>query len=195
MMSWRLEPTPRADGMEEGLAARIHDPLWLLARQWQMGEFHGKDAGTPALIQVSGNNTPVTAWRGPQQSDWSPFDPNVNPLDELVEPEDESSPDLRERIEAGGHFQRLLSAAGLARYAAAFAQAHPFDSAAQADPAFGADPLLAAVARRQPDGLALHATAVALVAGQATAVAIDPADVAAVTTVATGWLAWYAAEI
>lgn len=194
-MSWRIEPTPRSDGMEEGLAARIHDPLWLLARQWQMGEFHGKDSGTPALIQVSGTNTSITAWRGPQQSDWSPFDPNMNPLDELVEPEDESSPDLRERIEAGGHFQRLLSAAGLARYSAAFVLAHPFDAAAQADAAFASDPLLAAVARRQPDGLALHATAMALAAGQATSVAIDSADVTAVTAVATAWLAWYGDEI
>ena len=37
-MSWRLEPSPRASGMEAGLAARVHDPLWFLCRQWQLGE-------------------------------------------------------------------------------------------------------------------------------------------------------------
>src|SRR5579862_4871104 len=194
-MSWRLEPTPRADGIDEGLAARIHDPLWLLARQWQMGEFRGQDGGTPALVQIAGSNTPITAWRGPQQTDWTPFDPNQNPLDELVEPEDESAPDLRERIEAGAYFQRLLIAAGLARYTSAFQQAHAFDATAQADPAFVADLLLAAVARRQPDGLALHATASALVAGQPIAVSIDPPDIATVNAVATQWLAWYTTEI
>src|ERR1700739_3622642 len=62
VMSWRLEPTPRAEGIDEGLAARIHDPLWLLARQWQMGEFRGQDAGTPALVQVAGSNALITAW-------------------------------------------------------------------------------------------------------------------------------------
>jgi hypothetical protein len=194
-MSWRLEPTPRAEGIDEGLAARIHDPLWLLARQWQMGEFRGQDAGTPALVQVAGSNAPITAWRGPQQPAWASFDPNQSPLDELVEPEDESSPDLRERIEAGACFQRLLAAAGLARYASAFLEAHPFDAATLSDPAFDADSLLAAVARRQPDGLALHVTATALVAGQAIAVSIDAPDGSAVTAVATEWLAWYAAEI
>jgi hypothetical protein len=181
--------------MEEGLAARVHDALWLLARQWQLGEFHGKDAGTPALVTVAGDTTPINAWRGASKADWTPFDPHQNPLDELVEPEGESAPDLRERIEAGVHFQRLLAAAGLQRYAAAFLAAHPLDPQAQADAAFAADPLLAAVARRTPDGLVLHATAVALTAGGPVSVAIDAADKAAASAVAAEWLAWYADEI
>jgi hypothetical protein len=28
--------------MQDGLQARIHDPLWLLARQWQFGELKGE---------------------------------------------------------------------------------------------------------------------------------------------------------
>jgi hypothetical protein len=194
-MSWRLEPTPRANGMEEGLAARIHDPLWLLARQWQIGEFRGQDAGTPAMVAVAGNSTPINAWRGPLQSEWAPFDPNLNCLDELVESEDLAAPNLRQRIEAGGHFQRLLAAAGLSSYSAAFLKAHPFDAAAQSDSAFVTDSLMAAVALRQPDGQALHATALALVAGQPSPIAIAASDIAAVTAVATEWLAWYADEI
>jgi hypothetical protein len=71
-------------GIEEGLAARVHDPLWLLARQWQLGEFGGKDAGTPAVVQVAGTTTPVNAWRGAQQTTWSTLDAGLAPLDSLV---------------------------------------------------------------------------------------------------------------
>ena len=35
-----------------GLEARVHDPLWLLGRQWQLGEFEGEDAGTPLTVRV-----------------------------------------------------------------------------------------------------------------------------------------------
>ena len=46
--SWvRLEPGARSDDESVGLEARIHDPLWLLGRQWQLGEFHGSDGGSP----------------------------------------------------------------------------------------------------------------------------------------------------
>jgi hypothetical protein len=194
-MSWRLEPTPRSPGVEEGLAARVHDPLWFLARQWQVGEFQGKDAGTPAIVQVSGSSTPVNAWRGAQQTAWTPFDPAGEPLNALVEPEDEAQPDLRERIEAGAYFLRLLNAAGLSRLGPAFVSAHAFAAADLALPDFAADPLLAALARRVPDGLLLYATAVALVGGSAQPVPINGDDLPTVVTAATTWLAWYTAEL
>ncbi len=46
--SWiRLEPRWRDDEMTEAVQARIYDPLWMLARQWQTGEFQGEDTGSP----------------------------------------------------------------------------------------------------------------------------------------------------
>jgi hypothetical protein len=194
-MTWRIEPTPRSAGIEEGLAARIHDPLWLLARQWQVGEFHGEDAGTPAIVNVAGTTSPVNAWRGARQTNWTAFDGSTAPLDALVEAEDESAPDLRERLEAGAHFLRLLNAAGLGSLAAAFVSAHQFAQTDLSGPDFSADPLLAAVASKTPDGLPLHDTAAALAAGQSQPVVIDPGDLAAVVAVANTWLAWYAAEL
>src|SRR4029453_18890076 len=124
VMSVRLEPPPRATAIEEGLAARIHDPLWLLTRQWQLGEFRGQDAGTPAIVSVAGKTTAIDAWRGGQQATWTDFDSPVAPLDALVEPEDEATPDVRERIEAGAHFQRLLVAGRLKKYTGPFLNAH-----------------------------------------------------------------------
>jgi hypothetical protein len=194
-MSWRFEPSPRSTGIEEGLAARVHDPLWLLTRQWQLGEFSGKDAGTPAIVQIAGTTMPVNAWRGTNQDAWTNFSGNLAPLDSLVEPEDRPTLDLRERIEAGAYFLRLLSAAHLDKYVQPFAAAHVFDAATLTDPAFAADLMLMAVARRTADGLALHATATTLAAGGAIAVSIDPGDVPAVQSAATTWLAWYADEM
>lgn len=194
-MSWRLEPTPRAPGIEEGLAARVNDALWLLARQWQVCEFRGLDAGTPALVKVAGTATPVNAWRGAQQTTWTAFDGSTDPLDAIVEPEDETEPDLRERIESGAHFLRSLSAAGVGSLGAAFVSAHAFSDSLLAGPDFAADPLMSAIARRTPDGLLLHDTALALAAGQLQPVPIDPGDLAAVVGVAAAWLSWYADEI
>jgi hypothetical protein len=37
-----LEPRSRDAEMRTTLQARVYDPLWLLARQWQLGEFQGK---------------------------------------------------------------------------------------------------------------------------------------------------------
>ena len=42
----RLEPRPRSQNFERSLRAEIRDPLWMLTRQWQMGEFEAEDTGS-----------------------------------------------------------------------------------------------------------------------------------------------------
>ena len=51
---FRLEPDPLRPDVTVGATAPVHDPLWLLARQWQVGEFAAQDGGTPV----------VARWRG-----------------------------------------------------------------------------------------------------------------------------------
>lgn len=53
--SWTRLEAQRDHEMETAIAARIFDPSWLLARQWQFGEFTGRDAGT--LVRVLGSVT------------------------------------------------------------------------------------------------------------------------------------------
>ncbi len=48
----RLEGRPRTEDFDRTLKAEIRDPLWLLARQWQMGEFQGDDAGSPVFAKI-----------------------------------------------------------------------------------------------------------------------------------------------
>jgi hypothetical protein len=55
----RLEPRPRQTDFDRALRAELHDPLWLLARQWQFGEFKGEDAGSAVLAKVAVRAAPV----------------------------------------------------------------------------------------------------------------------------------------
>lgn len=48
----RLEGRPRADKFDRALRAEVRDALWMLTRQWQMGEFEGDDAGSPVFAKV-----------------------------------------------------------------------------------------------------------------------------------------------
>src|SRR5262245_22372454 len=56
----RLEPGSRTGDMSSGLQARIYDPLWLLARQWQVGEFQGEDNGSPAKASFQAESAQLT---------------------------------------------------------------------------------------------------------------------------------------
>ena len=131
--SWtRLEPRCREADMRTTLAARVFDPLWLLARQWQVGEFQAEDVGMPVLARVRARsallsrcylgeipaNTPTKG---------APYDPTQMPLEVMVERQHIRStpaPALRLwklRVEAGLHFLRMLEAQPLAgNYRAAF---------------------------------------------------------------------------
>ena len=66
----RLEPRTDCPEMQDSLQARIHDPLWLLARQWQFGEFKGDDAGSPAAAQLTVKSAPISRFHpGPLPAD------------------------------------------------------------------------------------------------------------------------------
>ncbi len=64
MAGWdRIEAIARSTGLTGGLEARVANPLWLLARQWQVGEFHGDDAAQPAVVRITGRSTPLATFR------------------------------------------------------------------------------------------------------------------------------------
>jgi len=48
----RLEGRPRTADGARALKAETRDALWMLTRQWQLGEFRGDDAGSPALARI-----------------------------------------------------------------------------------------------------------------------------------------------
>jgi hypothetical protein len=59
----RLEARPRSQTFDRALQAEIRDALWMLTRQWQMGEFRGSDAGSPVFAKVLLATTRLTKYR------------------------------------------------------------------------------------------------------------------------------------
>lgn len=55
----RLEPRAREVDFAGALAARIADPMFLLGRQWQFGEFTGTDAGSAIFATLARAVSPV----------------------------------------------------------------------------------------------------------------------------------------
>src|SRR5581483_7470506 len=71
----RLEPQPRDASLAPSLQAQIRDPLWILARQWQVGEFLGTDGGSPVEATLAGETQSITTYRpGPNDSATIPLD-------------------------------------------------------------------------------------------------------------------------
>lgn len=59
----RLEGRPRTSDFTRALKAQIRDPLWMLCKQWQMGEFQGEDAASPILAKVHISKTSLTKYQ------------------------------------------------------------------------------------------------------------------------------------
>ncbi|EHR72233.1 hypothetical protein BurJ1DRAFT_3425 [Burkholderiales bacterium JOSHI_001] len=141
--SWvRLEPRCRDDELGQAVQARIHDPLWMLARQWQMAEFQGEDAGSPVRARWRGDSAPVTRYfpgAAPANTRVSAarYDAAALPLEALVErqalPGEGQQGSLRLAVDSGMHLLRLLDAQPLSRsyradFLKQFALAPPTDA-------------------------------------------------------------------
>ena len=97
----RLEGRPRTVDFDRALKAEIRDPLWMLTKQWQMGEFEGDDAGSPIAAKLHFETTKLTKYR----SNGSPQPPGGHPArpfeaDVPLEAKVEQRPIP---MEAGGH--------------------------------------------------------------------------------------------
>src|SRR3954470_11809468 len=127
----RIEAYTRLEDIEDGLQARLHDPLWMLARQWQTGEFHAEDAGTPVKAVVRLERTGLTRYQAPRAAA-EPYQPGL-PLEALVEREAVRG-DVRVAAEAGLTFLRMLTRAGVAAATkTAFVTEYPLAPAAAGD--------------------------------------------------------------
>lgn len=83
-VSWnRLEGRPRTNNFPQALRAEVRDPLWMLARQWQMGEFEGDDAASPVFAKAHVTTTKIRKYQ-PAKHSVQPFDDST-PLEAQVE--------------------------------------------------------------------------------------------------------------
>ncbi|XAS65612.1 hypothetical protein VUN84_08265 [Micrococcaceae bacterium Sec5.8] len=90
----RFEPRSQTPDFADGIGARVHDPLWFLARQWQMGEHQGENASTPVWLDYDVSSRPV-------QYPVPAFDPRVVPAEALVESETDDWWTMGRRLRAG----------------------------------------------------------------------------------------------
>ncbi|MEV4052824.1 hypothetical protein AB0J55_16710 [Amycolatopsis sp. NPDC049688] len=116
----RLEGRPRATDFGRALQAEVRDPLWLLTRQWQLGEFLGEDAGSPVTATYSVATAVPSRFRA---QDGTVVDlPTDRPLETLAERRaipftagpDRVSYDLR--LVLGRHWLKLLAARAQLRH-------------------------------------------------------------------------------
>lgn len=105
----RLEPRPRSTDLANALAARVRDPAWFLARQWQLGEFQGEDAGSPAYLQITATTSAMVGWSPAGATQATPLPAGV-PIEPAVTSEGASPDDLALAVELGQSFDRFLVA-------------------------------------------------------------------------------------
>jgi hypothetical protein len=139
----RLEGRARKEAFDRSLRAEIRDPLWMLTRQWQLGEFKGEDAGSAAKVRVQVETARIDRFAVKSHAGGSPdvpeFQPAVAydiemPLEVQVEresiwPADAIGRDdhLALRGQMGRQWQRMLREAGLATLRAAFVDEFGFE--------------------------------------------------------------------
>ena len=187
----RIEPRCRANDLSAGLAARVHDPLWLLARQWQVSEFAGADAGSPITASVQSSIAPLDRYQGaaqPQQA----YNPQ-RPLESLVECESvrpaSAAQDFRQAAEAGLYFVRLLAAANLPpSIAAAYLDHYRLAQL----PGALTGTIAAVAGGRAIDGVALNHDLLAAGSTLPAQPVIPGAQQAVVLSVTRSYLSWYA---
>ena len=73
----KLQSRTRNSDISDAMRFRVYDPLWMLTRQWQLGEFRGNDAGT--AMGVSGSVS-VSTLSG------EPMEPMVESIDAIITP-------------------------------------------------------------------------------------------------------------
>ncbi|WP_433380545.1 hypothetical protein [Streptosporangium sp. CA-115845] len=102
----RLEGRPRTRAFDRALRAEVRDALWMLTRQWQIGELRGADAGSPIQAKVRVDTTPVRAFRAPGDKNVASNLPPQAEVERLPMPSDTP---LDLRLLMGRYWLKLLA--------------------------------------------------------------------------------------
>ncbi|MFH8452895.1 hypothetical protein ACH4CD_27095 [Streptomyces fungicidicus] len=185
----RLEPRTRSADLSPATEARIADPFWLLARQWQFGEFQGEDAGSPVLARIDAEAARFTRYRSGADGRPSVELETGAPLEAVVEREPaDQAVDLRWSAETGQQFLRLLTEHGAAALRPLVLTRYPLPATTPEPADESTLGYLRIMAGRAPDGRPLLAACAAdrLVAE----IEVPDALVGPVQTAVAAWLEW-----
>ncbi|MFC7529260.1 hypothetical protein [Actinoplanes sp. GCM10030250] len=78
----RLEPIRPVADLDRGFRAEIADPIWFLARQWQLAEHQGEDAASPVQVRHVTSHDPIDPLSGDPATD-----PSIVPAEAIIESE------------------------------------------------------------------------------------------------------------
>lgn len=143
----RLEGRPRTKNFLRALRAEVRDPLWMLCKQWQTGEFKGDDAGSPIFAKVHVATTELTKYQ-PGDAAVKDFDKSA-PLEAIVEQRplpyngQQHILSLDIRLLMGRQWLKYLQSAGLSALKPQYLQ-HANYKIAEPDPTSRSDTFLTA---------------------------------------------------
>jgi len=188
---FRLEGSTRSDEVETGLQAQIGDALWILARQWQVGEFRGEDAASPVLARYQMRTAQVTGFRSYRDKTFTSIDPLV-PLEAYAEQQPPNPlASFWRSAEAGLHLLQMLSASSFDALRDPLRQHNALEAPAQTEPTEQAWVRL--LVRRTCDGEQIYRNRTRI--AQALQRQLPAAQQAAFQTTFNAWIAWYADRI
>ncbi|HEY3578958.1 MAG TPA: hypothetical protein VGK82_00370 [Pyrinomonadaceae bacterium] len=168
----RLEARPRTYDFSRSLRAEVRDPLWMLTRQWQFGEFNGEDAATCVTARIAFRHENIDRLAFRNETAFG-FDPATIPLETRVEREripltvrektsGEVFSDVLFATKWGKQLLRLLRSAGLQSHYQEYIDTFPvrvLPDTATGENADLKDPdaleILASVRSRIADGVAI----------------------------------------
>ena len=191
----RLEPRARTEDFARSLRAEVRDPLWMLTRQWQMGELEAQDAGSAidARLLTSQSQIDRVSLGG---ANAQPYDENI-PLETVVERETVALDDDRLaafphalKVQIAHFFLKLHSDALRTTYEEKYRSA--FSIAPNQEDSFRGQPdalnVYTATRRRDFDGQQLfHAIADGTFNTKAGIANADRAKIGEYTSALTGW--------
>lgn len=131
VLMWnRLEGRPRTHNFDKALKAEVRDALWMLCKQWQMGEFKGEDAGSPVFSKIKVNSSTLSEYRLGNGST-QPIKRNL-PIETLIEQKmipmerNTSKISLDIRLQLGKYWSKLLKSKSLNTYLSKYIQSYGF---------------------------------------------------------------------
>ncbi len=104
----RLTCRPRVKEFGRVLKNEVYDPLWMLSRQWQFGEFKADDAGSPVLVKTEICSSPITDTNSIDGLIGLKYSAETEPLNTRIEAQ-EIRFDLRSRIALARQFMKLYA--------------------------------------------------------------------------------------
>ncbi|MBF6222796.1 hypothetical protein IU479_32440 [Nocardia abscessus] len=197
----RLEGRPRTAIFDRSVRAEVRDGLWMLTRQWQLGEFRADDAGSPVLAQMRIDHTRLTKTKFGED----PIEPMVDELPLETRVERLRAPLMRGTRKIALDLRLLLgrqwlkSTAGIGDYADAYRARYPItlpDPGAPADVDVCAHPgalaMVSALAGRAMDGGELYLHLLEPGAHAWDGIAVADADKAGLDAAAARFVRWFA---